>query len=101
MERVTAQSRIILHYLQFLGLQFLVSSRCVTRRGLALFPRLGAFDRDDFPRHKIILSPLASLRPLLLRPQIRRPPQHRQCQAPQDGVDEVPLLVRVGPGPGL
>src|SRR5437762_12456758 len=54
-QRVTAQSGIVLLQLEFLGFKLFVSRRGVTRRGRALFARLGALDGDDLSGHELFL----------------------------------------------
>lgn len=50
-ERVTSQRGVEFHELQFLWFELFVACRRVAGRGFALFPRLGAFNSDDFPGH--------------------------------------------------
>lgn len=57
MERVPTQGRVVFFNLQLFGLQLFVACRRVARRGFAFLACFGAFDRDDFARHKFILFP--------------------------------------------
>src|SRR2546427_9043650 len=56
MERVTAQKRIVLPDLQLFRLHLFVAGGGVARGGLALLPRLGAFNGDNFAGHNRSLS---------------------------------------------
>src|SRR5262249_8861831 len=50
-ESMTAQSRIVLHQLQFFSLKLLIPGGGIARRRLTFLARLGALDGDDFARH--------------------------------------------------
>src|ERR1035441_2438356 len=56
MESVAAQGRVVFLDRQLLRLKLLVPRRGVARRGLALLPRLGAFDGDDLAGHSYSFS---------------------------------------------
>ena len=53
-EGVAAQGWIVLLYFKLLSLELFVSRGGIARRRFTLFPRFGAFYRDNFPGHKFI-----------------------------------------------
>src|SRR5437667_435336 len=72
MERVAAESRIIFFELKLFGLELFVARGGVARRRFTLLAGLRTLNGNDFPWHNWLrfLFPLASLRALLLRPQL-------------------------------